>query len=135
MDFLSGNRPLVGMGGVINYEGGFFGGGDGSDSDPFAISSGGDRNDGAAPTTPEIMVTDPETPNDGRPPWWPPYLPWPPEPGSPYAPIQGTGPMQPTPVGGLPATPYYSSYSDLQGAISGAQNPLMMGIGGIVRRP
>jgi hypothetical protein len=134
MDFLSGNRPLVGMGGVINYEGGFFGGGDGSDSDPFAISSGGDGNDGAAPTAP-TEPTAPETPNDGRPPWWPPYLPWPPEPGSPYAPIQGTGSMQPTPVGGLPATPYYSSYSDLQGAISGAQNPLMMGIGGIVRRP
>ena len=134
-DFLRGNRPLVGMGGVFNYEGTTSDGDGGSGTNPFGVSSGDGGNDGPPITPEQPPVTTPEIPNDGRPPWWPPYLPWPPEPGSPYAPVTGTAPTQSTQTGGLPVTPYYSSYSDLQSAISGAQNPLMMGIGGIVRRP
>lgn len=134
-DFLGGNRPLVGMGGVFNYEGTTSDGDGGSGTNPFGVSSGDGGNDGPPITPEQPPVTTPEIPNDGRPPWWPPYLPWPPEPGSPYAPVTGTAPTQSTQTGGLPVTPYYSSYSDLQSAISGAQNPLMMGIGGIVRRP
>lgn len=77
-----------------------------------------------APPVPEVPAPAPTPPQNTmpqqRPPWWPAYLPWPPAP---------TSPMQMTP------TPYSTSYSGLQNAISGAQNPLMMGIGGMIRRP
>jgi hypothetical protein len=97
--------------------------------------TGGDSN--GTPEAPVAQIQPPaETiPDDGRPPWWPPYLPWPPEPGSPYAPIQpasGT-PTAPT-APNAPFRQYSTSYSGLQGAISGAGNPLMMGIGGMIRR-
>lgn len=71
-----------------------------------------------------------------RPSWWPSYLPWPPVPNV-SVPQTPMAPVAPPPAtGGLPApNPYSTSYSNLQGAISGAQNPLMMGIGGMLRRP
>lgn len=77
-----------------------------------------------------------------RPSWWPSNLPWPPAPivvpAAPAAPAAPVAPATPTtaPTGSLPApSPYGTSYSSLQGAISGARNPLMMGIGGMLRRP
>jgi hypothetical protein len=93
------------------------------------VPMGGDE--GTAPT-PMIAPPPPAAmgmPTD-RPSWWPSYLPWPPAP--PTAAPQPT--FTPPPV--APFTPQYStSYSGLQGAISNPQNPLMMGIGGMVRRP
>lgn len=76
------------------------------------------------PVTPEAPPLAPAPPPavgmpNQRPPWWPPYLPWPPASTQPPA----------------ATTPYSTSYSTSQNAISNAQNPLMMGIGGIVRRP
>lgn len=80
-----------------------------------------------------------------RPPWWPSYLPWPPvpnasDPAAPATPATPAAPAAPSvgtqPTGSLPApTPYGTSYSSLQNAISGARNPLTMGIGGMLRRP
>jgi len=84
-------------------------------------------------TTP--TTADPNQIPGERPSWWPSYLPWPPAPNVavPQAPVPAMG-TQPT--GSLPApAPYGTSYSNLQSAISGAQNPLMMGIGGMLRRP
>jgi len=74
-----------------------------------------------APPVPEVIAPPPpqNTMPQQRPPWWPAYMPWPPAPNSP---------LQPMPQ--APAQ-YSTSYSGLQNAISGAQNPLMMGIGGI----
>jgi hypothetical protein len=70
-----------------------------------------------------------------RPSWWPSYLPWPPAPNV-SVPQTAVPAMGTQPTGSLPApTPYGTSYSNLQNAISGAQNPLMMGIGGMLRRP
>lgn len=100
---------------------------------------------GPVPEIPEAgtqpTIADPTQIPGERPPWWPSYLPWPPAPNvsvpsaatpaTPAAPAMGT-----QPTGSLPApTPYGTSYSSLQNAISGAQNPLMMGIGGMLRRP
>ena len=88
----------------------------------------------AAPTT-----TNPTQIPGERPSWWPSYLPWPPAPNVSVpqaAPAPAVSPMGTQPTGSLPApTPYGTSYSNLQSAISGAQNPLMMGIGGMLRRP
>ena len=129
-DFLQGRRPFVGLGGVFNSEGSFADEG-GSDRSPFMnISNDSDNTPPAVPTKP---VEEPAA--DGRPPWWPPYLPWPPEPGSPYAPMVAPQAGPAAPAAPVVPTQYYNSYSGLQNAISGAQNPLMMGIGGIVRRP
>lgn len=87
-----------------------------------------------APTTADPM----QIPGE-RPSWWPSYLPWPPAPNVSVpqtAPVPSVPPMGTQPTGSLPApTPYGTSYSSLQNAISGAQNPLMMGIGGMLRRP
>jgi hypothetical protein len=88
-------------------------------------------NEGTAPTPvvappPPAATTMPAQ----RPAWWPADLPWPPAPT--------TAPLQPTYVAPpvAPVVPQYStSYSGLQSVISGAGNPLMMGIGGMVRRP
>ena len=133
-DFLEGRRPLVGLGGVFNSEGSFADESGSGTSQMVNFSGGSDNDTPATPVTPIAPVEAP--PTDGRPPWWPPYLPWPPGPDSPYAPIQPVAPVQPMPVA-APVTfqPYSTSYSGLQSAISGAQNPLMMGIGGIIRRP
>ena len=89
---------------------------------------------GTQPTAPGPTVST-EIPGE-RPPWWPSYLPWPPVPNV-SVPQTPMAPVAPPPAtGGLPApNPYSTSYSNLQGAISGAQNPLMMGIGGMLRRP
>jgi len=100
---------------------------------------------GPVPEIPEAgtqpTIADPTQIPGERPPWWPSYLPWPPAPNvsvpsaatpaAPVAPAMGT-----QPTGSLPApTPYGTSYSSLQNAISGARNPLTMGIGGMLRRP
>jgi hypothetical protein len=132
-DFLEGRRPLVGLGGVFNSEGSFADESGSGTSQMVNFSGGSDNDTPATPVTPIAPVEAP--PADGRPPWWPPYLPWPPGPDSPYAPIQPVAPVQPMPVA-APVTfqPYSTSYSGLQSAISGAQNPLMMGIGGMIRR-
>ena len=83
-----------------------------------------------APTT-----ADPTQIPGERPSWWPSYLPWPPTPNV-SVPQTAVPAMGTQPTGSLPApTPYGTSYSNLQSAISGAQNPLMMGIGGMLRRP
>lgn len=88
------------------------------------MDSGGD---GTQPTAPVVPATAPAAPSTAmpgaKPAWWPSYLPWPPAPGAPYTPT----PMQAT-------VPYQRSYSSVQDAISGATNPLMLGIGGMVRR-
>lgn len=76
----------------------------------------------AAPVAPTPTAA-PAAPTEPKPAWWPAYLPWPPAPGAAY-----------TPMPPQPATPYQTSYSGLQSAISGSANPLMLGIGGIVRR-
>jgi len=101
------------------------------------MDSGGD---GTAPTSPVSPAPTSSTEMPGeRPPWWPSYLPWPPAPNVSVpqaAPAPTVPPMGTQPTGSLPApTPYGTSYSNLQSAISGAQNPLMMGIGGMLRRP
>ncbi len=86
---------------------------------------------GTPPTT-----TDPTQIPGQRPPWWPSYLPWPPAPNAVVPPPPSAPAAATQPTGSLPApTPYGTSYSNLQSAISGAQNPLMMGIGGMLRRP
>lgn len=94
---------------------------------------GGD--DSPAPSAPEVPAVDPNAIPTERPPWWPAYMPWPPTP-------QSAAPMAPPPAppvqnyGSLPVPNSYStSYSGMQNAISSAQNPLMMGIGGMLRRP
>jgi hypothetical protein len=83
----------------------------------------------AAPVAPPV---DPAAMPTERPSWWPPYLPWPPAPPS-AAPMPTYRPPPVAPV--MPGQQYSTSYSGLQGAISGAGNPLMMGIGGMIRRP
>jgi hypothetical protein len=83
----------------------------------------------AAPVAPQV---DPAAMPTERPSWWPPYLPWPPAPPS-AAPMPTYRPPPVAPV--MPGQQYSTSYSGLQGAISGAGNPLMMGIGGMIRRP
>lgn len=90
----------------------------------------------------EPTTADPTQIPGERPPWWPSYLPWPPVPNAsdPAAPATPAAPAAPSvgtqPTGSLPApTPYGTSYSSLQNAISGARNPLTMGIGGMLRRP
>lgn len=83
----------------------------------------------------EPTTADPTQIPGERPPWWPSYLPWPPTPNV-SVPQTAVPPMGTQPTGSLPApTPYGTSYSSLQSAISGAQNPLTMGIGGMLRRP
>ena len=88
------------------------------------MDSGGD---GTQPTAPVVPATTPAAPSPAmpgtKPAWWPAGLPWPPAPSAPYTPT----PMQAT-------VPYQRSYSSVQDAISGATNPLMLGIGGMVRR-
>lgn len=83
--------------------------------------------DGTQPTAPVVPAPTPAEPStampEAKPAWWPAYLPWPPAPSAPYTPT----PMQAT-------VPYQRSYSSVQDAISGATNPLMLGIGGMVRR-
>jgi hypothetical protein len=93
------------------------------------VKTGGDE---AAPVAPMTPPVDPAAMPTERPSWWPPYLPWPPAPPS-AAPMPTYRPPPVAPV--MPGQQYSTSYSGLQGAISGAQNPLMMGIGGIIRRP
>ena len=73
--------------------------------------------------TPAAPAADLTTPPAVKPAWWPAGLPWPPAPSAPYTPT----PMQAT-------VPYQRSYSSVQDAISGTTNPLMLGIGGMVRR-
>lgn len=97
-------------------------------------------NDGSEtqPTSP--VTTAPTNPNQmpgERPSWWPAYLPWPPAPNVSVPQATPAVPPMGSPLtGSLPVpTRYGTSYSNLQGAISGAQNPLMMGIGGMLRRP
>ena len=94
-------------------------------------ASGGD-NPPVAPV-PEAPAVDQNVMPEQRPPWWPAYLPWPPAgPNVPAPP--GIPPVQD--YGTLPPPNSYStSYSGMQNAISNAQNPLMMGIGGMLRRP
>lgn len=97
----------------------------------MANQGGGDSDLFQAPSAPEVPDIDPNTMPSERPPWWPAYLPWPPTPNSmlpqappPQMPVQN--------YGSLPVPSSYStSYSGLQNAISGARNPLTMGIGGI----
>jgi hypothetical protein len=88
------------------------------------MDSGGD---GTQPTAPVVPATTPAAPSTAmpgtKPAWWPAGVPWPPVPSAPYTPT----PMQAT-------VPYQRSYSSVQDAISGATNPLMLGIGGMVRR-
>jgi hypothetical protein len=88
------------------------------------MDSGGD---GTQPTAPVVPATTPAAPSTAmpgtKPAWWPAGLPWPPAPSAPYTPT----PMQAT-------VPYQRSYSSVQDAIFGATNPLMLGIGGMVRR-
>jgi hypothetical protein len=95
----------------------------------FPTETGGDDVSPAASMAPPV---DPAAMPTERPSWWPPYLPWPPAP-------QATAPMptyRPPPVAPvMPGQQYSTSYSGLQSAISGAGNPLMMGIGGMIRRP
>jgi len=103
------------------------------------MSSRGNDDSSYVPSVDETAPTaaDPNQVPGERPPWWPSYLPWPPAPNVsvPQA-APAASPMGTQPTGSLPApTPYGTSYSNLQSAISGAQNPLMMGIGGMLRRP
>jgi hypothetical protein len=88
------------------------------------MDSGGD---GTQPTAPVVPATTPAAPSTAmpgtKPAWWPAGVPWPPVSSAPYTPT----PMQAT-------VPYQRSYSSVQDAISGATNPLMLGIGGMVRR-
>jgi hypothetical protein len=86
----------------------------------------------AAPVAPIAPPIDTGAMPTDRPAWWPPYLPWPPAPPS-AAPMPTYRPPPVAPV--MPGQQYSTSYSGLQGAISGAGNPLMMGIGGMIRRP
>jgi hypothetical protein len=92
----------------------------------FPDNSGSEDAAPVAPTEPPVDTE--EMPTD-RPSWWPPYLPWPPKPQT-AAPMPTYTPPPVAPVG----QQYSTSYSGLQGAISGAGNPLMMGIGGMIRR-
>jgi hypothetical protein len=85
----------------------------------------------AAPVAPIAPPIDTGAMPTDRPAWWPPYLPWPPAPPS-AAPMPTYRPPPVAPV--MPGQQYSTSYSGLQGAISGAGNPLMMGIGGMIRR-
>lgn len=89
-------------------------------------ASGGDNP--PVPPVPETPAVDPTVMPQQRPPWWPAYLPWPP--ARPNVPTPPVMPGQPQPT-----TQYQTSYSASQNAISNAQNPLMMGIGGMLRRP
>ena len=101
------------------------------------MSSGGNDDNSYAPPVNATAPTtaDPNQIPGERPPWWPSYLPWPPAPNV-SVPQASVPPVGTQPTGSLPApTPYGTSYSNLQSAISGAQNPLMMGIGGMLRRP
>jgi hypothetical protein len=95
----------------------------------FPDNSGGED---AAPVAPIAPAIDTGAMPTDRPAWWPPYLPWPPAPPS-AAPMPTYRPPPVAPV--IPGQRYSTSYSGLQGAISGAGNPLMMGIGGMIRRP
>lgn len=72
------------------------------------------------PTSPVVDAA-PNTMPTERPAWWPSYMQWPPLPGSP--------------MGELAASGYSPSISASPNAISNTQNPLMMGIGGMLRRP
>jgi hypothetical protein len=85
-----------------------------------------------APTAPIAPPVDPAAMPTDRPAWWPPNLPWPPTPRA-AAPMPTYTPPPVAPV--MPGQQYSTSYSGLQNAISGAGNPMMMGIGGMVRRP
>ena len=88
------------------------------------MDSGGDGTQPTAPVVPAPTPAAPSTAMPGtKPAWWPAGVPWPPVPSAPYTPT----PMQAT-------VPYQRSYSSVQDAISGATNPLMLGIGGMVRR-
>lgn len=94
-------------------------------------NQGGDDSPIAPPSVPEVAPVDPNAMPTERPPWWPAYLPWPPTPQS-QMPAPAPMPIPTQNYGSLPVPNSYStSYSNLQNAISGAQNPLMMGIGGI----
>jgi hypothetical protein len=95
----------------------------------FPTETGGDE---AAPVAPMAPPVDPAAMPTERPAWWPAYLPWPPTPRT-AAPMPTYRPPPVAPV--MPGQQYSTSYSGLQGAISGAGNPLMMGIGGMIRRP
>lgn len=95
----------------------------------FPTETGGDE---AAPVAPMAPPVDPAAMPTERPAWWPAYLPWPPTPRT-TAPMPTYRPPPVAPV--MPGQQYSTSYSGLQGAISGAGNPLMMGIGGMIRRP
>ena len=94
----------------------------------FPTETGGDE---AAPVAPMAPPVDPAAMPTERPAWWPAYLPWPPTPRT-AAPMPTYRPPPVAPV--MPGQQYSTSYSGLQGAISGAGNPLMMGIGGMIRR-
>jgi hypothetical protein len=91
-------------------------------------TSGGET----APTAPIAPPVDPAAMPTDRPAWWPPNLPWPPTPQA-AAPMPTYTPPPVAPV--MPGQQYSTSYSQLQNAISGAGNPMMMGIGGMIRRP
>ena len=91
-------------------------------------TSGGET----APAAPMAPPVDPAAMPTDRPAWWPPYLPWPPKPQT-AAPMPTYTPPPVAPV--MPGQQYSTSYSQLQNAISGAGNPMMMGIGGMIRRP
>lgn len=94
------------------------------------MANQGGNDDPFTPPAPEVPAVDPNAMPTERPPWWPAYLPWPPAPQSAIAPTPAPMPVQN--YGSLPVPNSYStSYSGLQNAISGAQNPLNMGIGGI----
>lgn len=93
----------------------------------MANQGGGDSFTPPTPEVPDVMVNPNAMPTE-RPAWWPAYLPWPPAPQSAIAPM----PIPTQNYGSLPVPNSYStSYSGMQNAISGAQNPLVMGIGGI----
>ena len=88
------------------------------------MDSGGEGTQPTAPVAPAAAPAAPSTSMPGtKPAWWPAGVPWPPVPSAPYTPT----PMQAT-------VPYQRSFSSVQDAFSGATNPLMLGIGGMVRR-
>ena len=96
------------------------------------VSPMGGNEDQPAPAQPVAPPVDVNALPAERPSWWPSYLPWPPAPPT-AAPMPTYTPPPTAPA--MPGRQYSTSYSGLQGAISGAGNPLMMGIGGMIRRP
>jgi hypothetical protein len=79
-----------------------------------------DNGDQTQPTAPVVDAAPNPMPSV-KPAWWPSYLPWPPAPDSPMAELATSG--------------YSPSISTPQTGISSPQGPMMMGIGGILRRP